>query len=255
LPNRSGCANGAQGCPNDADAFDPEGVQRYYIPESAAAQLNTLLANRRHTLSVDLKMASPGRRLLTDLYIDNIEWRDYLRQHPDAGLPESDQPHDEHKWRMKITDARLYGNYLVFRLDWGAPLTRSACPNESSCCALCLSEKSGSAQPAVRYKTCEARDQCLESLIWPDTNRLEHADSGFDPDGAQRYPLTTEEAGQLAPPLAGPPKDMSIDVTTRGSGGSPAFGDIYIEGAEWREWRSRHPGDRKPAAAPGGNKK
>jgi Protein of unknown function (DUF2924) len=35
---------------------------------------------------------------------------------------------EEHRWRMKITDARLYGAYLVFRFDWGAPPTPSACP-------------------------------------------------------------------------------------------------------------------------------
>jgi hypothetical protein len=66
----------------------------------------------------------------------------------------------------------------------------------------------------------------------PDTNRLKHADSGFDPNGAQRYPMSTDEAEQLAPLLAGPPKNMSIDVTTRGWGGPPDFGDIYIDGAE-----------------------
>ena len=186
LPKRSVCATDAQGCPDDVDAFDPEGAQRYFIPESAAAQLDALLANRRHSLSVDLKTVSPRRRLFGALYVDDIEWRDYLRQHPDAGAPDSAQPPEEHKWRMKIIDARLYGAYLVFRLDWGAPLTRSACPDESSCCALCLSEQPGSSQPAVRYKTCTQRDQCLERLTWPDTDRLQHADSGFDPNGAQR---------------------------------------------------------------------
>ena len=241
LPKRSGCANGAPSCPNDADAFDPEGAQRYFIPESAASQLNALLADRRAHLSVDLKIPSPGRRLLGDLYIDNFEWREYLRQHPDAGQPESARPREEHKWRLKMTEARLYGAYLVFRLDWGAPLTRSACPDENACCAICLSERAGSSQPAVRYKTCDEQDQCLASLTLPDTNRLEHADSGFDPNGAQRYPLSIEEAEQLAPLLAGPPKNMSIDVTTRGESGPPAFGDIYIDGAEWRDWRRQHP--------------
>jgi hypothetical protein len=48
---------------------------------------------------------------------------------------------------------------------------------------------------------------------------------------------------------------MSIDVTTRGEGGPPVFGDIYIDGAEWRDWRRQHPGDRKPAGAAGGDKK
>jgi hypothetical protein len=89
----------------------------------------------------------------------------------------------------------------------------------------------------------------------PDTGSLAHADSGFDPNGAQRYPLSTEEAEQMAPLLAGPPKSMSIDVTTRGEGGPPVFGDIYIDGAEWRDWRRQHPGDRKPAGAAGGDKK
>jgi hypothetical protein len=255
LPKRSGCANGAQACPSDADAFDPEGVQRYLIPESAATRLNALLVDRRTNLSVDLKIPSAGRRLLGDLYIDNIEWRDYLRQHPDAGRPEADQPRKEHKWRMKITDARLYGAYLVFRLDWGAPLTRSACPNESACCALCLSEQPGSSQPAVRTKTCEERDRCLESLTLPDTIRLARADSGFDPNGPQRYPLSPEQADQLAPLLAGPPRDLSIDVTTRGGSGPPTFGDIYIEGVGWQDWRRQYPGNRKPAGAPGGDKK
>jgi uncharacterized membrane-anchored protein len=255
LPNRSGCTNGAQGCPNDADAFDPEGVQRYFVPESAATQLNMLLTNRQFNLSVDLNIAPAGRHILGGLYIDNIEWRDYLRQHPDAGRPEPTQSQEEHRWRMKITDARLYGAYLVFRLDWGAPLTPSACPNENSCCALCLSEQPGSSQPAVRYKTCGEREQCLESLTLPDTNRLKHADSGFDPNGAQRYPMSTDEAEQLAHLLAGPPKNMSIDVTTRGGGGPPDFGDIYIDGAEWHDWRRQHPGDRKPAGAPRGKKR
>ena len=140
-------------------------------------------------------------------------------------------------------------------MDWGAPLTRSACPDESSCCALCLSEQPGSSQPAVRYKTCTQRDQCLERLTWPDTDRLQHADSGFDPNGAQRYSLSTEEAEQLAPLLAGRPKVLSIDVTTRGESGPPTFGDIYIDGVEWRDWRRQHPQGRKPPGAPGGNKK
>lgn len=255
LPNRAGCINGAQGCPNNADAFNPEGVQRYFIPESAATQLNALLANRNFNLSVDLNIAPSGQHILGDLYIDDVEWRDYLRQHPDAGQSESIQTHTERTWRMKITDARLYGAYLVFRLDWGASLTRSACPGANSCCALCLSAQAGSSQPSVEYKTCDARNQCLESLILPDTNLLKHADSGFDPNGPQKYPMSTEEAEQLAPLLVGPLKDMSIDVLTRGWGGTPTFGDLYIDGVEWRDWRHQHPGSRKPPGAQGGVKK
>jgi uncharacterized membrane-anchored protein len=255
LPNRSGCSNGAQGCPNDTDAFNPEGAQRYFIPESAATQLNALLANRRYNLSVDLNIAPSGQHFLGDLYIDDVEWRDYLRQHPDAGQPESAQIHTEHTWRMKITDARLYGAYLVFRLNWGAPLTRSACPDTNSCCALCLSAQAGSSQPAVHYKTCEARDQCLESLTLPDTNRLKHADGGFDPNGPQKYPMPTEEAELLAPLLVSPPKDMSIDVLTRGWRGTPTFGELYIDGVEWRDYLRQHPGSRQPRGTQDGLKK
>jgi uncharacterized membrane-anchored protein len=245
LPKRAGCIDGAR-CPDNADAFDPEGAQRYFIPESAATQLNALLANRRYNLSVDLNIAPSGQHILGDLYIDDVEWREYLRQHPDAGRPESTQAHTERTWRMKIDDARLYGAYLVFRLNWGSPLTRSACPVANSCCALCLSPQAGSSRPALQYKTCDARDQCLESLTLPDTGALNHADGGFDPNGPQKYPMSTEESEQLAPLLDGPQKDMSIDVLTRGWGGAPAFGSLYINGVEWRDWRRKHPRDQKP---------
>jgi hypothetical protein len=163
----------------NTDAFNPEGTQRYFIPESAATRLNMLLANRQYILQVDVKITPSGQHVLGDLYIDNVEWRDYLRQHPEAGQPQSVQRR-EHAWRMKITDARLYGAYLIFRLNWGAPLTRSECPGEKSCCALCLSEQAGSSQPAIRYKTCGVRDQCLATLTLPDANVLKHTDSGFD---------------------------------------------------------------------------
>ena len=216
------CSNGGQSCQNNPDAFDPEATQRYFIPESAATQLNTLLVNRQYILQVDVKIGSSGQHVLGDLYIENVEWRDYLRQHPDAGQPQSVERR-EHTWRMKITDARLYGAYLVFRLNWGAPLTRSACPTENSCCALCLSEQAGSSQPAISYKTCGAQDQCLESLTLPDATILKHTDSGFDPDGPQRYPMPSQEVAQLAALLAGPPKDMSIDVDDAGLGRSTRF--------------------------------
>lgn len=246
LASRKSCAAATQCASHvpmpdgtNKDAFNPEGTQRYFIPESAATRLNTLLANRQYNLQVDVKIAPSGQHVLGDLYIDNVEWRDYLRQHPDAGQPQS-VPSREHAWRMKITDARLYGAYLVFRLNWGAPLTRSACPNEKSCCALCLSEQAGSSLPAIRYKACGVQDQCLESLTLSDANVLKHTDSGFDPDGPQRYPMPSQEAAQLAPLLAGPPKDISIDVKTGGWGGPPVFGDLYIDGTEWRDWQRQH---------------
>jgi len=244
MPDGTRCINGAQSCQNNMDAFNPEGTQRYFIPESAATRLNMLLANRQYNLQVDVKIAPSGQHVLGDLYIDNVVWRDYLRQHPDAGQPQSVRPH-EHTWRMKITDARFYGAYLVFRLNWGAPLTRSACPDEKSCCALCLSEQAGSSQPAIRYKTCSVQDQCVESLTLPDTNVLKHTDSGFDPDGPQRYPMPSQEAAQLAPLLAGPSKDMSIDVKTQGRGGPPVFGDLFIDGTEWRDWQHQHASPRQ----------
>jgi uncharacterized membrane-anchored protein len=221
------------------DAFNPEGAQRYFIPESAANQLNTLLANRQFNLQVDVKITPSGQHILGDLYIDTVEWRDYLRQHPEAGQEHSVQHHD-HAWRMKITDARLYGAYLVFRLNWGAPLTRSACPSANACCALCLSEQAGSSAPAIRYKACGVEDKCLESLTLHDTKILNHTDIGFDPDGAQRYPMPPQEAADLAPLLAGPPKDMSIDIKTAGWGGPPVFVDLYIDGMEWRDWQRQH---------------
>jgi hypothetical protein len=84
------------------------------------------------------------------------------------------------------------------------------------------------------------QDQCLESLTLSDTNVLKFTDSGFDPDGPQRYPMPSQEVAQLAPLLAGPPKDMSIDVKTRGWGGPPVFGDLYIDGTEWRDWQRQH---------------
>lgn len=239
MPDGTTCSNGGQSCQNNPDAFDPEATQRYFIPESAATQLNKLLVNRQYNLQVDVKITSSGQHALGDLYIENVEWRDYLRQHPDAGQPQSVERR-EHTWRMKITDARLYGAYLVFRLNWGAPLTRSECPTENSCCALCLSEQAGSSQPAISYKTCGAQDKCLESLTLPDATILKHTDSGFDPDGPQRYPMPSEEVAQLAPLLAGPPRDMSIDVETRGWGGPLAFGDLYIDGTEWHNWQRQH---------------
>ena len=224
---------------NNPDAFNPEGTQRYFVPESAATQLNALLANRQHVLQVDVKIGPSGQHVLGDLYVDNVEWHDYLRQHPAAGQPQSAERR-EHTWRMKITDARLYGAYLVFRLNWGAPLTRSACPAEKSCCALCLSEQAGSSRPAIRYKACGVQDQCLESLTLPDANVLNLTNSGFDPDGPQRYPMPSQDVAQLVPLLAGPPKDMSIDVTTRGWNGPPGFGNLYIDGTEWRDWQRQH---------------
>ena len=228
----------------NTDAFNPEGTQRYFIPESAAKRLNMLLANRQYILQVDVKIAPSGQHVLGDLYIDNVEWRDYLRQHTDARQPQSAQRR-ERTWRMKIADARLYGAYLVFRLNWGAPLTRSGCPGEKSCCALCLSKQAGSSQPAIGYKACGAQDQCVESLTLPDANVLKHTDNAYDPDGPQKYPMPSQEAAQLAPLLAGPPKDISIDVTTRGWGGPPVFGDLYIDGTELRDWQRQHASPRR----------
>jgi uncharacterized membrane-anchored protein len=239
IPDGTNCINGGQSCQNNTDAFNPEGAQRYFIPESAATGLNMLLANRQYILQVDVKIAPSGQHVLGDLYIDNVEWRDYLRQHPEAGQQQSVQRR-EHSWRMKITDARLYGAYLVFRLNWGAPLTRSACSDEKSCCALCLSEQAGSSQPAIGYKACGVQDQCLENLTLPDANVSKFTDRGFDPDRPQRYPMPSQEVAQLAPLLAGPPKDMSIDVKTLGWGGPPLFGDLYIDGTEWRDWQRQH---------------
>jgi hypothetical protein len=245
----------AGSCASMLSWTNPEGAQRYFIPESAAPQLNTLLANRRFNLSVDLNITPSGRQILGDLYIDGVEWGDYLRQHPDAGRPERAREREEHKWRMKIAGAAVYGDYLVFRLDWGAPLTRNACPKENSCCALCLSATAGSSQPTVRYRSCGEQDQCLETLVWPGPHLVPHADRGFDPNGPQKYPMSTDEAEQLASLLSGAPKDISIDVTTHGAGGPPAFGDLYIDGVEWRDWRRQHPGDRNPAGGPDGDNK
>ncbi len=255
LPNRATCLNGAQSCAKNDASFDPEGAQRYFVPEAAAAQLNTLLASRRYNLSVDFKVAPSGEHVFGDLYIDDVEWRDYLRANPGAGEAEPAQSHPERTWRMKISDARLYGDYLVFELNWGTPPTRRACPDANSCCALCLTERAGSSQPGVQYGNCGARDQCLETLILPNTDRLNHADRGFDPNGPQKYPMSTEEAEQLAPILSGPAKDFSVDVLTRGWGGAPEFGDLYIDGVEWRDWRRRHMESRKPKATPGDVKK
>ncbi|MGH6842980.1 MAG: hypothetical protein ACREDV_12990, partial [Methylocella sp.] len=116
---------------------------------------------------------------------------------------------------------------------------------ENSCCALCLSEQAGSSQPAIGYKACGAQDQCLESLTLPDADVVKRTDSGFDPDGPQKYPMPSQEAAQLAPLLVGFPKDMSIDVTTRGFGGPPVFGDLYVDGTEWRDWQRRHTSPRR----------
>ncbi|MGQ0445299.1 MAG: GDYXXLXY domain-containing protein [Beijerinckiaceae bacterium] len=49
------------------DAFNPEGAQRYFIPESAATQLNMLLANRQYNLQADVKIAPSGQHVLGDL--------------------------------------------------------------------------------------------------------------------------------------------------------------------------------------------
>jgi len=251
LPKRAACANGAQSCARDEEAFDPEGVQRYFVPEASAEQLNALLANRRHTLSVDLKVATSGRHIFGDLYVDDVEWRDYLRAHPDAGASQPTQSHVEHRWRMKISEARLYGDYLVFKLNWGAPTTRRACPDANSCCALCLTERAGTSQPGVENRTCGAGDQCLETLILPAVDGAKHTDRGFDPNGPQRYPMSTEETELLAPILSGPPKDFSIDVLTRGWSGPPEYGDLYVDGVEWREWRRRRLEGRKQKSVPG----
>jgi uncharacterized membrane-anchored protein len=245
LPTRSACKDRASSCRRDADAFDPEGAQRYYVPESAATQLNALLTGRRHDLSVDLHVAASGQHYLGKLYIDGVEWSDYLSEHPTADQPDPAQTHVEHKWRMKIADARLYGDHLVFRLDWGAPLTRNACPDSNGCCALCLSTQEGSSQPAIQYKACGAQDRCLESLILPDTRRNSHADLGFDPDGPQRYSLTPDEAALMARALAASPKDIAIDVTTLGWSGAPTFGDVYVDGVEWRDYLRRQPDAKK----------
>jgi hypothetical protein len=256
LPARSACKGAAPGCRSGADAFDPEGGRRYYIPESAATRLNALLLARRHDLSVDLHIAASGQHYLGKLYIDGVEWSDYLRQHPDAGQPKPAETHTEHSWRMKIENARLYGDHLVFRLDWGSPVTRRACPAGDNCCALCLTAQEGSTQPAIRYKSCAAQDRCLESLILPDTSQTRRADVGFDPGGPQRYALSPEEAQLLAPLLATTPKDISVDVVTRGWGAAPTFGDLYIGGVEWREYLKEQAEGRKPAETrrPGKNR-
>lgn len=246
LPARSGCQGGEPACRKGADGFDPEGGQRYYIPESAASQLNALLTGRRHDLSVDLHVATSGQHYLGKLYIDGVEWSDYLRQHPDAGQPEPAETHTEYTWRMKIEHARLYGDHLVFRLDWGAPLTRRACPDGASCCALCLTAQEGSTRPLIRYKSCEAQDRCLESLIFPNTSLNRHADVGFDPNGPQRYSLSSDEAALLAPLLAAGLKDISIDVVTRGWGAPPTFGDLYVGDVQWREYLRGHAEGKKP---------
>ena len=92
-------------------------------------------------------------------------------------------------------------------------------------------------------------------MILPNTDGLKHADRGFDPNGPQKYPMSAEEAERLAPLLSGPSKDFSVDVLTRGWGGAPELGDLYIDGVEWRDWRRQHLQSRKPKAAPGDVKK
>lgn len=77
----------AAACASTLSWPHPQDAQRYFIPESAATQLNRLLANSRFNLSVDLNITPSGRQILGDLYIDGVEWREYLRQHPDAGRP------------------------------------------------------------------------------------------------------------------------------------------------------------------------
>jgi hypothetical protein len=97
-----------------------------------------------------------------------------------------------------------------------------------------------SSQPAIGYKACGVQDQCLESLILPEANVSKFSDRVFDPDGPQSYPMPSQEVAQLAPLLAGPPIDMSIDVKTLGWGEPLLFGDLYIDGAEWRDWQRQH---------------
>lgn len=69
----------------DDESFNPTGPQRYYIPENAAGRLNAILMEQKREVAVDLKVTPSGRHMLSGLYIDQIEWREYLRQNPEAG--------------------------------------------------------------------------------------------------------------------------------------------------------------------------
>ncbi len=64
--------------------FNPERPQRYYIPEESAPRLDTLLRQRKHKMSVDLKITPTGRPMLSELYIDDVPWREFLKRNPEA---------------------------------------------------------------------------------------------------------------------------------------------------------------------------
>ncbi len=69
--------------------LDPEMPQQYFIPEESAPRLDTLLRRREHKMSVDLKITPSGRHMLDQLYIDDVPWKEFLKQNPEAGKVES----------------------------------------------------------------------------------------------------------------------------------------------------------------------
>jgi hypothetical protein len=81
----------------------------------------------------------------------------------------------------------------------------------------------------------------------PNTSQNRHADLGFDPSGPQRYSLSSDEAALLAPLLAAAPKDIFIDIVTRGWGAAPTFGDLYVGNVQWREYLRGNAEGKKPA--------
>ena len=236
LPDNAHCGTGGQNCVNNEDIFNPLGVQRYYIPETATA-LSRFLTNTKYDVTLDLQISPSGQHRLGKLYIDGTEWQDYLVQHPEAETPQRAQSHS-HTWRLKLIEPRLYGAYLVFKLNWGTAISHDSCPDTKACCALCLTEQSGATTPVISYKTCGV-EQCTENLIFHDPASLNHTDTGFDPDGPQRYPLNQDETRQVGTLLREASHDLAIDVKTNGWGGPPLLGELIIDGVPWHVWVSQ----------------
>ncbi len=237
------CGRGEFRCIKRDITSDPEDQQRYYIPEESAPQLNALLADSAMNLTVDLKVTPSGRRLLTALYVNDIEWRDYLRQHPELNQPQATGSR-EHAWRIKIAQPTLYGSHLIFRLNWGEATKSDTCTES---CALCLNEQFGTNEPAISYVS-NGRSPCLERFLLTSKNqttrRLAYGD--FSPNDPQLFALSTIDTETMALLLAAPPKEWAIDVKTEGWGGAPEFGDIYIDNIEWREWARQHQAKSQP---------
>lgn len=77
------CARHSIYCPSDR--FIPETTQRYLIPEDAGPDLERILRDQNHDVKLEVKITPSGQRIFGDLTVDSLPWRNYLRQHPDAG--------------------------------------------------------------------------------------------------------------------------------------------------------------------------